>query len=72
MNGRDKRRKVKKQRAGGEVLRSQNANPAGLQPLPRATEPIHGKYCRVRRGKIDISVCTVQSVRTPDLCRGCE
>jgi hypothetical protein len=25
----------------------------------------------VRQGRIDISVCDVQSTRTPELCRGC-
>lgn len=65
MNGRDKRRRVKERR-------SQNHNPAGTVVLPKATAPVYGKHCRVRGTRVDISVCTVQSERTPELCAGCE
>lgn len=68
MNGRDKRRKVKQRKA---PVPGQVHNTAGTIVLPKKTEPINGKFCRVRNAKIEISVCTVQSTRTPDLCEGC-
>ena len=64
MNGRDKRRRVK-------ARREQTHNPVGVTVLPKITKPVYGRFCRVRQATVDISVCTVQSVRTPDLCRGC-
>ena len=73
MNGRDKRRRVKA-RKNKETMddgRQQVSNPAGVTVLPKANAPTYGKYCRVRKAKVDISVCTVQSARTPDLCKGC-
>ncbi|MCK9420251.1 MAG: hypothetical protein M0R70_12815 [Nitrospirae bacterium] len=83
MNGRDKRRRLKERQVRGTlnngirgqaplVVRSQTPNPAGVQVQQKASEPVHGKYCRVRKAKVDITVCTVQSTRTPDLCKGCE
>jgi hypothetical protein len=72
MNGRDKRRKLKRRQEPNRIIRSQTPNPAGVQVQQKASEPVHGKYCRVRSAKISVAVCTVQSTRTPDLCRGCE
>ncbi len=62
MKSRDKRRKVKQR---------QTKNEAGLQVIPKASEPAAGKYCQARRAKIDASVCTVQSTRAPHLCGRC-
>jgi hypothetical protein len=74
MNGRDKRRRVKSRRGDGTTRgrgASQAHNPAGTIVLDKASEPVHGKHCRIRNAKIDISVCTVQSARSPQLCEGC-
>jgi hypothetical protein len=73
MNGRDKRKRAKEARMRNADcgMRNENRNPAGVTVLPKANEPVYGKYCRVRKTKVDVSVCTVQSMRTPDLCEGC-
>lgn len=70
MKNRDKRRRTKERR-DRRAVPSQTPNPAGMTVLPKATGPVNGKYCRVRSTRIDLSVCTVQSERTPELCRGC-
>ncbi len=63
MKSRDKRRRNKERR--------QNHNPAGVEIIAKAAEPVSGKFCQARRAKIDASVCTVQSMRAPHLCGGC-
>jgi len=59
------------QREGKRVQKLQGHCPAGTVILTKAKEPDNGKFCRVRMAKIDLAVCTVQSVRTPALCDGC-
>lgn len=76
MKGRDKRRRAKEARmrnaeCGLRNEKRQLINRAGTTVFPKAVEPVYGKYCRVRKKKIDVSVCTVQSARTPELCVGC-
>ncbi len=62
MKSRDKRRRVKSR---------QLKNTVGVAVLPKAAEPVNGKFCQARRAMIDASVCTVQSTRAPHLCGGC-